>query len=154
MGYLPESVLEALAKRPFDLLDLAKKLPEGGFTWQPHPNVKSIRGVLAHMLDAEQYWVYRVLRGETVSKREVPYSTPGELEADWRPVRERTVAYLRDLPAAALTEMRTVPWDPGTKVSVEVILWHLVTHEFHHKGQVCTRLAMLGVDVPDLDLIG
>jgi uncharacterized damage-inducible protein DinB len=37
---------------------------------------------------------------------------------------------------------------------VEDIVWHVVTHEQYHRGQIFTRLALLGRrDLPDLDVI-
>jgi uncharacterized damage-inducible protein DinB len=47
-----------------------------------------------------------------------------------------------------------VPWDPAVTVSVEEIVWHVVGHDQYHRGQVFTRLAMMGRrDLPDQDLI-
>lgn len=152
MGCLPEVVLQALQERPFQLLELAEKLPTDGFTWRPYPGVKSIQEVLVHMLEAEEFWVHGVLQGgKPAARRASDYRTPAGLEAVWRPVRRQTLAFLRALPDDALRDTRPVDWQEEP-LSVEYILWHSVTHEFHHKGQVCTRLAMLGVDVPDLDL--
>lgn len=67
------------------------------------------------------------------------------------PVREHTVAWLAGLDESARTETRRIGWEPY-EVSLELIARHVITHDFHHKGQVTTRLAMLGVQVPDLDI--
>ena len=38
--------------------------------------------------------------------------------------------------------------------SWEQLVWHVVTHEQYHRGQVFTRLALLGRrDLPDHDLL-
>ncbi|BAS28731.1 DinB family protein [Limnochorda pilosa] len=153
MDAFPEIVFKALSERPFQLLDLARKLPEGGFTWQPYPSVKSIRAILVHMLGAEEFWVEYVLRGQPRTERDpAAFPSPATLEEVWRPVRERTVAYLRGLGEEELARRHPLPWNQAERLTGQEIAWHVVTHEFHHKGQVCTRLAMLGVEVPDLDI--
>ena len=46
------------------------------------------------------------------------------------------------------------PWDQSQSVSIEEIVWHVVTHEQYHRGQVFSRLALLGRrDLPDYDLL-
>ena len=38
--------------------------------------------------------------------------------------------------------------------TIEEIVWHVVTHEQYHRGQIFTRLAMLGRrDLPDHDML-
>ncbi|MEW6046760.1 MAG: DinB family protein [Bacillota bacterium] len=153
MGLIPGFVLKAMSERPFQLVDLCRKLPDGWWTWQPHPRVMSIRTILTHMMAGEEAWVLGVVRGETPPKRDpAAFASPDALEAVWRPVRGRTVEWLAGLDGSARTEIRRVRGTPP-EVTLEAIAWHLVTHDFHHKGQVCTRLAMLGVEVPDLDII-
>lgn len=153
VGLIPEFVLKAMSERPFQLLELCRKLPDGWWTWQPHPEVRSIRGILVHMMEAEEHWIARVVLGGTRREWEPSgFGSPDALAAVWRPVRERTVKWLASLDESARTETRKVRGNPP-ELTLEAIAWHLVTHDFHHKGQVCTRLAMLGVEVPDLDII-
>ncbi|WP_324715328.1 DinB family protein [Carboxydochorda subterranea] len=153
MGLIPEFVLRAMSERPFQLIELCHRLPDGWWTWQPHPRVMSIRTILVHMMEAEESWVSHIVKGEArPDRRSSAFASPDVLEAVWRPVRARTVEWLASLDESARTEKRRIPGTP-TEVTLEAIAWHLVTHDFHHKGQVCTRLAMLGVEVPDLDII-
>ena len=154
MQAVPPLVLKALREHPFQLLDLAKKLPDGQYSQRLHPSARSIHEILVHMLDAEEFWVRHVLQGGPRTHRDpAALPTPDALERTWRPIREETVAYLQSLKEDDLTRPVPLPWNPTSSRTVQEILWHLVTHEFHHKGQVCTRLAMAGVQVPDLDVI-
>ncbi|MDR7428208.1 MAG: DinB family protein [Armatimonadota bacterium] len=74
--------------------------------------------------------------------------------AAWRPQREATVALVAGLSPAEARSRRPFPWDPTETASVEEIIWHVVTHEQYHRGQVFTRLALLGRrDLPDHDLL-
>ena len=153
MQTVPSLVLKALRERPFQLLDLARRLPDGEYSRRPHPSVRSIQEILVRMLDAEELWVHHVLQGRARTHRDpASLPTPDALDQTWRPIREETVAYLQSL-KDDLARPAPLPWNPTASRTVQEIIWHLVTHEFHHKGQVCTRLAMAGVEVPDLDLI-
>ncbi|HHV54965.1 MAG TPA: DinB family protein [Firmicutes bacterium] len=153
MALIPEFVLRAMSERPFQLIELCRRLPDDWWTWQPHPRVMSIKTILVHMMKAEEIWVSHIVKGRPRPMLDpAAFVTPAELEAAWRPVRTRTVEWLAGLDESARSETRKVPGDPP-EVTLEAIAWHLVTHDFHHKGQVCTRLAMLGVEVPDLDII-
>lgn len=153
MQIIPEFVRKAMSERPFQLLDLCRKLPEGGFTSNPHPGVRSIRAILVHMMGADRHWVEFVVEGKPWPELDpAAFATPDDVERAFRPVRERTVAWMAALDETARSETRRIRWEPH-EVTLEQIAWHLVTHDFHHKGQVVTRLAMLGVEVPDMDIL-
>lgn len=153
MGLIPPFALNAMSQRPFQLLELCRKLPQGGFLWQPYPGVRSIRDLLVHMMHTDRFWIEHVVEGgEDPRVDYAAFPSPDEVERAFRPVRERTVAWLASLGESARTETRRIRWEPH-QLSLEAIAWHLITHDFHHKGQVTTRLAMLGVKVPDLDII-
>lgn len=70
MQAVPELVFEALRERPFQLLDLARRLPEGEYARQPHPSARSIHEILVHMLGAEEFWVHHVLQGRPRTRRD------------------------------------------------------------------------------------
>lgn len=53
-----------------------------------------------------------------------------------------------------LESRRPLPWDASKSVGVEEVVWHVVAHDQYHRGQVFTRLGLLGRrDLPDHDLI-
>lgn len=152
MGIIPAVALQAMRERPFQLLDLCRKLPEGGFLWKPHPKVRSIRDLLVHMMHTDLFWVGHIVEGGAEPKLDyAAFTSPDQVEGAFRPVREHTVAWLASLGESARTETRRTRWPPY-ELTLEAIAWHVITHDFHHKGQVTTRLAMLGVEVPDLDI--
>ncbi|MBE3578010.1 MAG: DinB family protein [Limnochordales bacterium] len=153
VGIIPDRVFKVMSERPFQLLELCRQLPEGGFLWQPHRAVRSIRDILAHMMGAERFWIEHVVEGgakPTVD--ETSFTTTDGVERSFRPVRERTVAWLDSLRESARSETRHIGWAPH-EVTLESVAWHLIIHDFHHKRQVATRLATLGVEVPNLDML-
>jgi uncharacterized damage-inducible protein DinB len=69
-------------------------------------------------------------------------------------VRDATRAYLQSLSEAQLNRVlskRPQAW-VGELRSPAFILLHVVTHTFHHKGQVVAMLRTLGYPAPDTDL--
>jgi uncharacterized damage-inducible protein DinB len=69
-------------------------------------------------------------------------------------VRGETRAYLEGLSEEQLnTTLATRPESWGGELrSPAFILLHVITHAFHHKGQVVAMLRILGYPAPDTDL--
>ena len=71
-----------------------------------------------------------------------------------RKVAEQTVEYLIALPCADL-EMPLSAYPDywvGPQRTPAFILHHLITHAFHHKGQIVAMCRILGHPAPDTDL--
>jgi uncharacterized damage-inducible protein DinB len=69
-------------------------------------------------------------------------------------IREATRAYVRDLTEEQLNttlRKRPVGWG-GELRNPAFILLHVITHAFHHKGQMVAMLRILGYPAPDTDL--
>ncbi|MDN4523073.1 DinB family protein [Fictibacillus fluitans] len=52
---------------------------------------------------------------------------------------------------------RIIPWrDTGESLSItpRQLLFHTVTHEFHHKGQVMAMMRPQGIEPPNTDVLG
>jgi uncharacterized damage-inducible protein DinB len=117
--------------------------------------MKSIREILVHMMGTEHFWLHHVVEGKPL-RRPDP-TTFGSLEsilAPWSAQRDATIAWLKTLGPAELSSTRTSPGSPSTTATVTDIIWHVVTHEQYHRGQIFTRLAFLGRrDLPDNDLL-
>lgn len=69
-------------------------------------------------------------------------------------IRDATQSYLADLTEGHLnTTLATRPVDWGGELrSPAFILLHVITHAFHHKGQVVAMLRIVGYPAPDTDL--
>jgi uncharacterized damage-inducible protein DinB len=50
-----------------------------------------------------------------------------------------------------LRQTRNVPGDAGVTL-VDRVLWHFLTHEIHHRGQVCMLMREKGFEPPVVDL--
>jgi uncharacterized damage-inducible protein DinB len=116
-----------------------------------HP---SIWNQFVHILTCEEGWV-RDLQNKTFPGwHEEDCPTMAALRAARDRIRGATRAYLDGLAESQLNEtLTTRPLDwAGALRSPAFILLHVVTHTFHHKGQVVAMLRILGFPAPDTDL--
>jgi uncharacterized damage-inducible protein DinB len=107
-----------------------------------------------HVLNCEGFWIH-MLQGLPYTDRS-PADCPAISDARLlqREVAGQTIAYLSGLSDQRLntdTELRF----PDGEVAIRtpaLIVHHLLTHAFHHKGQMVTMCRALGHPVGDTDL--
>jgi uncharacterized damage-inducible protein DinB len=114
----------------------------------------TVREQFAHILSTESGWVCGL---QVLPIRPVD---PAALTTadDFRQVKKETIAatlaYLDSIGERQLnTELEKYPegWI-GPHRSPAFILLHVITHGFHHKGQIVAMLRLLGYPAPDTDL--
>lgn len=114
----------------------------------------SIRDLLVHIMDTEDYWVGSVIMGERRQKfSPEKYENALGLKEDWDKIRQRTRNLFTNLSEQLLAEKRTVEWDRDSTVDVESILWHLIVHDLHHTGQICLLIRETGHEPPEVDML-
>jgi uncharacterized damage-inducible protein DinB len=152
---LPPRITDGFKSLPGELVELCRPHSWEQLTTPPGEGMRPIRDVLVHLIAAEAWWIRHVVRGH--SRPQIEPASFGDLDrilVVWVPQREATLALLRGLTTQERLSRRPLPWNPAETASVEEIVWHVVTHEQYHRGQVFTRLAMLGRrDLPDYDLL-
>jgi len=137
-------LLRHIATVPEELLNK----PISGFG---HP---SIWKQLVHILTCEEGWVHDLQNKVFPDWHEEDCPTMTALLAAKARIREATRAYLGSITEEQLTTTlteRPVNWG-GELRSPGFILLHVITHAFHHKGQVVAMLRILGHPAPDTDL--
>jgi uncharacterized damage-inducible protein DinB len=109
---------------------------------------------LVHILTCEEGWIHdlqnKVFAGWT--EEQCP-TMAGLLSAKER-IHDATRTYLSALTEEQLNTtlaVRPVEWG-GELRSPAFIVMHVITHTFHHKGQVVAMLRILGYPAPDTDL--
>jgi uncharacterized damage-inducible protein DinB len=122
--------------------------PVSGFG---HP---SIWKQLVHILTCEGGWVHDLQNEAFPGWHEDDCRTMAGLLTAKHRTREATQTYLNGLTDAQLNTTlakRPLGWS-GELRSPAFILLHLITHAFHHKGQIVAMLRILGYPAPDTDL--
>lgn len=109
---------------------------------------------LVHILTCEEGWVHDLQNKVFPGWHEEDWPTMASLVTAKNRIREATRAYVHDLTEERLnTTLAKRPVDWGGELrSPAFILLHVITHSFHHKGQVVAMLRILGYPAPDTDL--
>ena len=151
--------IKALHEWTHECLDLvfdhAAKLPEPLFTKEIDGfGIASVRNLLTHILYCEEGWVLALQALPFTEWKYADYPTVASLREAKKKVFAATLRYLDGLSEAQLNTTlapRPKGWTKPLR-SPAFILHHILTHAFHHKGQVVTMFRMLGHPAPDTDL--
>jgi uncharacterized damage-inducible protein DinB len=131
--------------RKLTLDELHRELPGFGFP--------TVHLQLYHTIDTELYWI-GVLQGRLeVADNRARFADVKALEAFRKRVAEDTTAYLGAVSATELnTPVRLRLWTRSFSVlaPAQVVL-RVLTHAFHHRGQVAAMCRLLGQPTPSLD---
>jgi len=114
----------------------------------------SIWKQLVHILTCEEGWVCDLQNKTFSGWREEDCPTMPALLAARDRIREASRVYLGGLTEEQLnTTLKQRPVDWGGELrSPAFIMLHVITHAFHHKGQIVAMLRILGYPAPDTDL--
>ena len=139
------------------LLDYCATLNPNDFT-APVPafNNSSLRDLLVHVANVYQHWLGVVGQSQPRSYFD-PATTP-DVEAvrqQFQEVDELVISYCVYVDNQWQTaKSYTVPTRPGPLTLTPLALFtHVVTHEFHHKGQLLSMSRQLGYTPVDTDVI-
>jgi uncharacterized damage-inducible protein DinB len=114
----------------------------------------SIRKQLVHILNCEEFWTHSLQNKAFADWPEEDFPTMTDLHGAKDRTRKATQAYLDDLTEEQLnTTLAKRPVDWGGELrSPAYILLHVITHAFHHKGQIVAMLRIVGCPAPDTDM--
>jgi uncharacterized damage-inducible protein DinB len=109
---------------------------------------------LVHTLTCEEGWVHDLQNKPFAGWNEKDCPTMADLRAAKERIRTATRAYVSGLTEEQLnTTLKNRPADWGGELrSPAFILLHVITHAFHHKGQIVAMMRILGYPAPDTDL--
>ncbi len=136
-----------------DLLRAVDMLSDAQLDFTPRLGLWSMRQVLVHIASAEEGWFRYVVEKKAKGWDEAgiergSYPTVKSVRDALVQVHDRTDAYLKALPVEELDRMADDPW--GGRESVRWIIWHVLEHEIHHRGEVYLMLGLLGMEGPDI----
>ena len=105
-----------------------------------------VRDQLVHAVACEAVWVRALQDLPSVNWSYSDYPTVAAVRQAKQQVAADTLAYVERISEAELnTEL-------GGLRSAAFILHHVLTHAFHHKGQIVAMCRILGYPAPDTDL--
>jgi uncharacterized damage-inducible protein DinB len=158
-GVFTRTGLRALHSWTHERLDLllshALTLSQEQFVAElPGFGAASIQDQLAHVVQCEQAWVHALQDRQWTHWAREDYTTVNQLRTAKQRVVSETIAYLDQLSDTELNaELTLRPHDwSGPLRTPAFILHHVITHAFHHKGQIVAMFRLLGHPAPDTDL--
>jgi uncharacterized damage-inducible protein DinB len=137
-------VLDHLATIPES--DYAKEVSGFGF--------KTLRAQVLHIFNCEGFWVHTLQGARFEDEKPGDWPSVADARALQRDVSGNTLAYLSGLTDEELNADAELNFSDGDKAvrTPALVLHHVLTHAFHHKGQIVSMCRILGHPAPDTDL--
>ena len=127
------------------------KLTDEQLHFTPREGLWSLGTVACHIAQAEEGW-FRYATTRELDKRPeylvVNYPTVESIKALLADVHSRTEAYLETVDVADLDRIPALAW--GREVPLRWVIWHVLEHEIHHRGEIFLMLGLQGMEAPDL----
>lgn len=126
--------------------DYVKPVPGFGFS--------TLQKQLIHVFNCEGLWIHALQRLDYVD-RDIA-ECPGV--ADAKLMQQQVSAWTREYSSSLTDQQLNVDTElrfPDGEIAIRtpaLVLHHVLTHAFHHKGQIVTMCRMLGHPAPDTDL--
>ncbi|WP_295795292.1 DinB family protein [Mucilaginibacter sp.] len=115
---------------------------------------KTIRGLMEHTTSCYFVWLaYFCLRQPYGSIKDKGSATFKELRQLYQKADETVATFLQNFDGKMEIPITAQHWDDEILTFTPLRLFtHVVTHEFHHKGQIVMICRMLGFVPPDTDI--
>ncbi len=117
----------------------------------PGEGLWSLGTVARHIANAEDGWFRYVATGELdewppFDEEEI--STVDAVKTLLREVHGRTEVLLSAVDVSEVDRIVEAPW--GGRFSLRWIIWHVLEHEIHHRGEIYLMLGLMGMEAPDV----
>ena len=138
------------------MLDHIATLPEGSYHTKLNGfGFATIGEQVLHIFQCEINWIHRAQAIPFGGLRISEYPAIRDARVLQRKVRSETSAYLSGLTEQQLNEEITLRSYDGFEITCTPahVIHHVLTHAFHHKGQIVSMCRMLGYPAPDTDVL-
>ena len=137
------------------LLDHLATLPAPDYTKEvPGFGFPTIHAQVIHILNCEAFWVHILQALPFEDEDPARFPTVADARTLQHTVSVKTQSYLSRLSELHLNGNMQLHFSDGDTAvrTPALILHHLLTHAFHHKGQIVAMCRILGHPAPDTDL--
>jgi len=128
------------------LLSTIDKFNDIDLSYTPFKNSWPVGQIMLHIADAEDGWFRYTVTRELEKWPEQycieNYPTKDDIKSALAAVHSRTEHYLESLNDTDTAQLVVVPW--GESIPLLWIIWHVVEHEIHHRGELSLILGLLG----------
>lgn len=139
-------IVDRWARTREGLLDLICEFDDDELVFRPFATSWTAGEIMLHLAITEEGWLrYGVARKLDAWPRDLApedYATVAAVVGVLTMYHARTEAFLDALTPGEAERVIRLPWDESMRL--EQILWHLLEHEIHHRGELSLILGMLG----------
>jgi uncharacterized damage-inducible protein DinB len=132
------------------LLEALDMLNDDQLAFVPREGLWSLGQVACHIAKAEDGWFRYAVTCELSQWPAAPDRADCASVAAVRSLLDRThahtVALLEATAVARLDDPVDVPW--GEELTLREIIWHVIGHEIHHRGEIYLMMGLLGLEAP------
>jgi uncharacterized damage-inducible protein DinB len=134
------------------LMETIDRFDEDQLGYVPFAGSWSVGEIMLHVADAEDGWFRHVVSRE-LEEWPVHYTVENypdrtAIKRALEEVHRNTEAYLESLSESDLEKVVETPW--GQALPLRWIVWHVLEHEVHHRGELSLILGLLGKEGLDV----
>lgn len=129
-----------------DLLSTIDKFKEDELSFVPFESSMPVGQIMLHIGEAEEGWFRTFVAKELEEWPDFDledYPTPEAIKAQLTVIHSRTEKYLESLNTDDLEQSIDHP-RRDYRLPLGWIIWHVLEHEIHHRGELSLILGMLG----------
>lgn len=134
----------ALVRR--GLIEVIHKFDEAELDKRPFADSWSVREIIYHIANTEAGWIHYAARRELPAwpapYTAAEYPTIPHIVGLLDSIHSQTEAWLSTLALPDLSSV--VSFGDGEIFTVQWIIWHVIEHEIHHRGELSLFLGQLG----------
>jgi len=137
------------------MLDHLSAISESDYTREvPGFGSPTLREQVIHIFNCEGFWIHALQRLTFRDRNSTDCPSVADARLLQRGVSEQTLAYLSGLTDQQLNRNTELRYPDGSRAvrNPAFVLHHILTHAFHHKGQIVAMCRVLGHPAPDTDL--
>ncbi|MEZ4594961.1 MAG: DinB family protein [Chloroflexota bacterium] len=129
-----------------NLLATVDKFSDKELTYVPFPGSQSVGQIIRHIANTEDGWFRYVVMRETPNWpgefTAADYPTVADTKVLLNRIHDHTLMNLSYWDCSDLERPIEVPW--GDTFTLGWIIWHVIEHEIHHRGELSLILGLLG----------
>lgn len=135
-----------------DLFRALDMLSDEQLSFVPREGMWSLGETVRHIANTEEGWFRYVVERKYAQwppdYSAADYPTVESIKALLTDVHARTQAFLEPLTLEDLEQIIDSP--SGEQIPLKWIVWHVIDHEIHHRGEVFLMLGLMGMEGPDM----
>jgi uncharacterized damage-inducible protein DinB len=129
----------------YDLLATIDQFSQAELIYAPFQGSWPVGQIMLHIAECEDFWLHSLVTSQfkpPVDYKFENYPTMEAISEVLRATHQRTLDFLDSLIEADLS--RTYRSSRGETFTLSWIIWHVLEHEIHHRGELSLALGLLG----------